>query len=107
MAAVRVSVSSEAMRQTASEMRALLRTMRLRAGRIRDISARTRGYWQGDAGQQDREGYRDCAEELIDAARRLDERAVGLLRLAGLYRETDEAVAGINTTLRTDSILVK
>lgn len=105
MAGVQLSVSPETLRATAMEMLSVLRNVRAHAGRIRDISARTRGYWQGDAGEEDRSGYRLYSQEAIDAARRLESRSVSLLKLSGLYQETEREAAEVNAALNVDSIL--
>ena len=105
MADIRLSVSPETLRRTAMEMNALLRKIRLHASRIQDISGRTRGYWQGDAGTQDRSGYRECAEELLEAARNLENRSVTLMRMAGVYQELDETIGEANTALDIEHVL--
>lgn len=106
MAEVQLAVSPETLLVTATEMLSVLQNVRFRAGRIRDISARTRGYWQGDAGEEDRTGYRLYIEEAINAARRLESRSVSLLKLSGLYQETErKAEENVNANLNMDSIL--
>ena len=107
MAQILLSVSPETLRRTALEMMDTLRSIRVRAARIRDVSVRTRGYWQGDSGEQDRSGYALCAEELLDAARRLENRSVILMKLAGVYEETDRAVADANANMRTEQVLTR
>ncbi|MBQ9493762.1 MAG: hypothetical protein IJR54_08535 [Oscillibacter sp.] len=107
MAAIQFVVSPEKLRITAEEMLDVLRNIRSRAARIGDISGRTRGYWQGDAGEEERTGYRACNEELVEAARRLERRSIALLKLGGLYQETENEAEGVNMKLNVDSILSK
>lgn len=105
MAKITLSVSPEALRQASMEMMETLRGVRLRATRIRDISVRTRGYWQGDSGEQDRAGYRLYAEELLTAAQRLESRSVTLMKLAGVYQEAEQNVESSNRTLNPEALL--
>jgi len=105
MAEVQLSVSPETLQATATEMLNVLRSIRSHVARIRDISTRTRGYWQGDAGEEDRGGYRLYSEEALDAARRLESRSVTLLQLSGLYQETEREAEDISVGLNIDSIL--
>ena len=102
MADMQLSVSPETLRQTATEMTELVRKIRLRATRIQDISSRTRGYWQGDAGSQDRAGYGDCGEELLDAARKVENRAVSLMKMAGVYQEVENQIGQLQAAFRID-----
>lgn len=107
MAEILLSVSTETLRQASMEMMEILRNVRLRAMRIRDISVRTRGYWQGDAGEQDRAGYRLYAEELSQAAKRLESRSVTLMKLAGVYQEMEQDVESSNKTLNPEAVLTR
>ena len=105
MAEIQLSVSPETLRQTAMEMMDLLRKVQLRATRIEDISKRTRAYWQGDAGTQDRAGYSECGTELREAARKLESRSITLMKMAGVYQELENAVGVSNMALKMDQIL--
>lgn len=105
MANVQLSVSPETLRRTATEMTELVRKIRLRATRIQDISNRTRSYWQGDAGSQDRAGYADCGAELLEAARNVENRAVSLMKLAGVYQEVENKLDELNAAFRIDHVL--
>lgn len=105
MADIQLSVSPETLRRTATEMTEVVKKIRLRAARIQDISNRTRGYWQGDAGSQDRAGYGDCGEELLEAARKVENRAVTLMKLAGVYEEVENKIGELNAGFRLDHIL--
>lgn len=105
MSEILLSVSPEALRQTSMEMMETLRGIRLRAARIRDISSGTLGYWRGDSGEQDRAGYRIRAEELLEAARHLENRSVTLMKLAGVYQEMEQDVEGSNKSLNPEALL--
>lgn len=105
MAEILLSVSPEVLRQTSMEMMETLRGVRLRAARIRDISSGTLGYWQGDSGEQDRAGYRMRTEELLEAARRLENRSVALMKLAGVYQEMEQDIKGFNKSLNPETLL--
>lgn len=104
MADIQLSVSPETLRLTATEMTELVKRIRLRAARIQDISNRTRGYWQGDAGSQDRAGFGDCGGELLDAARKLENRAVLLMKMAGVYQEVENKIGDLHAAFRIDHV---
>lgn len=105
MAEIQLSVAPESLRATATEIMDILRNVRSRAARIQNLSDRTRGYWRGDAGEEDRVGYRACGEELLNAARRLELRSVSLLKLSGLYQEMETKAEEVGASLNADSIL--
>ena len=105
MAEIQLKVSDEALRQTYQDCVAYLRSIRLHILRIGEISGRSRGYWQGSAGEYDRQGYAAHTEELLAVLNRLEERSRNLLEAAGIYQSmTEEAVEAVQH-IRVDNIL--
>lgn len=73
--------------------------------RIEAISAKTKGYWQGDAGDRDRESYASYKDDINFILRRLEEHPRDLLRIAGIYIEAEKSAASTNAQLKTDEIV--
>ena len=92
MAYLQLLVSPEALVRTSEEMDSVLHRVRVHALRIEEISGRTQGYWQGEAGQRCREVFSEDRKEIFMSADRLAERSKRLLRLAGIYQNAEAAV---------------
>ena len=90
MADTRLKVDTEKLRRTYAEFSDTLREIRLHAVRIGGLSAKTRGYWRGDAGERDRDGYAFYRDDILDAAQRLEKRAQSLLEMAGVYEKSEK-----------------
>ncbi|MBQ9349099.1 MAG: hypothetical protein IJT94_17460 [Oscillibacter sp.] len=104
MSEIELRVTPEALRQKAGEFTDLVRAMRSHAARISSLSGRTRNYWQGRAGDQDRAGFRMYLEELSPELDRLDGQIQRLLNMAGVYRSAEADAAGTMASLKTDII---
>ena len=88
----RLKVDTEKLKRAHAEFMDALRAVRLHAARIGNLSAKTRGYWRGDAGNRDREGYAFCRDDILDAVQRLEERSRSLLEMAGIYEASERTV---------------
>lgn len=98
-------VTPETLERKADEFDQIIREIHNRFNTIEDISSRTRGYWVGEAGDKDREGYASYKEDIAYVIKRLEEHPADLLTMAGIYRAAEnEAVAG-NSQLETDLIV--
>ena len=104
MAEIVLRVTPEVLRQKAGKFTDMVRTMRSHAARISSLSGRTRNYWQGCAGEQDRAGFRMYLDELGPELERMDGQITRLLNIAGVYRTAEEDAADTIAALKTDII---
>lgn len=105
MADMVLRVTPEVLQQKSGEFTDIIKQIRTHLDRVESISAKTKGHWQGDAGARDRESYASYKEDIQFIIRRLDEHPTDLLKMAGIYKETEKAVATANAQLKTNEIV--
>ena len=105
MADMVLRVTPETLARQASEFTDIVRDIQQRFDKIATISSKTKGYWQGEAGDQDRTGYASYQDDIAFILRRLQEHPTDLLSMAGIYREAERDVASTNAALKTDQIV--
>ena len=98
-------VDANVLRQKSSEFTVIINELKTHFDQIEDVSKRTKGYWQGEAGDKDRAGYESFKDEISYIIKRLQEHPVDLLKMAGLYEETEQGIVTTNEILRTDLIV--
>ena len=89
MADMVLRVTPETLERKASEFTDIVRDIQQRFDKIATISSKTKGYWQGEAGDQDRTGYASYQDDIAFILRRLQEHPTDLLSMAGIYREAE------------------
>jgi len=105
MADVVLRVTPEVLEKKAEEFTVIVNKIKGHFDQIEAISARTKGYWQGEAGDKDRSGYASYKDDITYIIRRLQEHPTDLLSMAGIYREAEQDVASKNAALKTDQIV--
>lgn len=105
MADLVLRVTPEILEKKAEEFTGIISEIKEHFDQIEAISARTKGYWQGEAGDKDRAGYASYKDDINFIIRRLQEHPTDLLSMAGIYREAERDVASKNATLKTDQIV--
>ena len=105
MAEFNLRVTPETLEQKAGEFTGLIQEIKGRFDRIQSVASKTKSYWRGEAGDQDREGYASFQEDIDFVLRRLEEHPDDLLQMAGIYRKAERDVAGTNATLKIDLIV--
>ena len=91
--------------QKSGEFTGVVKEIQKRFARVEDIAARTKGYWQGEAGTQSRESLDSFQEDIQFVIRRLEEHPADLLTMAGIYAEAEQSVAETNAQLKTGLII--
>lgn len=84
-----------------SEVNSLERTWR----EMESVFKKTKGYWEGEASTQHMEYYDDVKDDVETIIRRLKEHPVDLLKMAGIYEESESAAQQIASTLPEDVIV--
>lgn len=105
MANLVLRVTPETLEKKASEFTAIINEIKGHFDQIEAVSARTKGYWQGEAGDKDRAGYASYKDDISYIIRRLQEHPADLLSMAGIYREAERDVVSTNAALKTDQIV--
>lgn len=102
---ITLRVKPEALRTKSAEFTRIIDDIEKRFQRIMDISGKTRGYWIGEAGDKDRQGYSSYQTDISFVMKRLREHPVDLLQQAGIYEEAERKAASRNAALKTDTIV--
>ena len=105
MADLVLRVTPEALEKKAEEFTAIINEIKGHFDQVEEISSRTKGYWQGEAGDKDRAGYASYKDDISFIIRRLQEHPSDLLTMAGIYREAERDVVSKNAELKTDQIV--
>ena len=105
MASFTLRVTPETLEQKADDFWKIIERIDKHFKMIEDISGRTRGYWHGEAGDRDREGYASYKDDIIYILGRLDEHPEDLLKMAGIYKKAERTLVSQNAQLKTDLIV--
>lgn len=105
MADFNLRVTPETLKKKADEFTGIINEIKGHFDQIESVSERTKGYWQGEAGDKDRTGYASYKDDINYIIRRLMEHPADLLTMAGIYREAEHDVVSTNAALKTDLIV--
>lgn len=105
MASFTLRVTPDVLERKADEFWKIIMDIERHFNRIEDISANTRGYWRGEAGDKDRTGYSSYKDDIAYILKRLDEHPEDLLKMAGIYKQTERGLVSTNEQLKTDLIV--
>lgn len=105
MADIVLRVTPEVLQQKSGEFTDIIKDIKAHLDRVESISAKTKGYWQGDAGTRDRESYASYKDDIQFIIRRLEEHPKDLLTMAGIYKEAERSVVSTNAKLKTNEIV--
>lgn len=105
MANLILRVTPEVLEKKAEEFTGIINEIKGHFDQIEAVSDRTKGYWQGEAGDKDRAGYASYKDDINFIIHRLQEHPADLLSMAGIYREAEKDVVGVNAALKTDQIV--
>lgn len=97
-------VTPEILQRKAGEFSAVVKELKSHFDEIEDISSRTRGYWRGEAGDKDREGYASYKDDIAWILRRLNEHPDDLLKMAGLYQKAETSATETSQRLTGSGI---
>lgn len=66
---------------------------------------KTKSYWEGDASDTHKTQYDSLKDEISEAVKRLKSQPVNLLKMAGLYEETEDHAEETAQSLSADVII--
>lgn len=72
---------------------------------MESVIKKTKGYWEGQASNQHLEYYNDVKDDMETIIRRLKEHPVDLLKMAGIYEESENMAQQIASSLPEDVIV--
>ena len=98
-------VTPEVLQQEAGNFTNIVNTIKAHFEQVENISSKTKGYWQGEAGTRARESYASYQEDIQFIIKRLTEHPADMLAMAGIYSDTEQTVEEKNATLQTDLIV--
>lgn len=98
-------VTPAVLQQKAGEFSGIIKNIKSSFEQIEEISARTKGYWHGEAGEKDREEYASYKDDIAWILGRLEEHPADLLKMAGIYSQTEAKVSDISQKLGTSGIV--
>lgn len=98
-------VTPELLERKAEEFEAVVKEIQGHFDRIESVSAKTKGYWVGDAGDRDRESFVSYQDDISFIVRRLGEHPTDLLSMAGIYRSAEKDVVNTNVKLKINEIV--
>ena len=105
MADVRIKVSTDMLIRTADNVSNLVTNMRTTLDELGRVVSGTAGYWIGRAGDSKRQMYekgKDRAEEML---KYLEAYPPDLLKIAGIYVESEKANVDAPASLSDDVII--
>lgn len=105
MAEFRIKVSTETLVQAADSVNRLVGEMRSAYDELGRVVAGTSGYWIGKAGDSRRQMYESGRERADEMLKFLAAYPTDLLKMAGIYVETETANADAPASLSSDVII--
>lgn len=101
---ITLKVQPDVLKTKASEVENDINVLERHFNSIQDIVSRTSGYWAGSAGDKARKEFNGQKENTAKVIRRFREHPTDLLVMAGIYDESERAIASENQKLDTDVI---
>ncbi len=101
-AGMSLNVSPEALRNAAQTAQGRINKMVQLFDSVEQLVSRSKGYWQGDAGEFHRKSYEDRKEDIALALKRLQEHPGDLLAMADVYDTSESTAREIAAALPSD-----
>lgn len=92
MAGITLKVTPEELKSKAQQIQGQIERFEAAWNNVVQIVGSSRGYWQGDAGNVHQKQFRLYQEDVEKVVRRLKEHPVDLLKMAGVYEESERRV---------------
>lgn len=97
-------VSTEALKETAQQVRSLVSALRQDFGKVGNIARNTQSYWQGPAGGRTREAFAAQLAEVEEILTLIGRYPQDLLKIAGVYDSGEANVTSMVNSLPTFSL---
>lgn len=100
-----LKVSTDALKTKAGEVRDETRILENHISQLQSIVEKTTGYWIGIAGDKARKEFLGQKENTELVLKRFREHPDDLLKMAGIYEQSEQNIAAANQMLETDFII--
>lgn len=104
MASIMLKVKTDVLISKSDEIRQSIRVIEKNFNEIDKIITGTKKYWQGDASDAHMQQYQKMKEDFATIVKRLMEHPTDLEKMAGVYKEAEEAIEQIAVSLPTDVV---
>ncbi len=103
--AIILKVTPESLSKMADEIESQLSDIQNQFTEVESEIHKTRAFWEGDASDGHQTQYESLKDEIGESISRLKNHPVNLLRMAGLYTETELAAKETSQILSADVIV--
>lgn len=103
--AIVLKVTPEELNKAAGEIETQIKDIENQFAGVDTEISRTRSYWEGEASDSHKAQYDALKDEINEAVNRLKNHPVNLLRMAGIYQETETNVTEAAESLPQDVIV--
>ena len=100
-----ITVSTEVLREKAGEISTTANTIKREWEEIRRIVTNSEYYWQGKSSRKHLDLLKKSSEDADTITRRLAEHPEDLLKMAGIYEDTEQKITELNIALPSDVIV--
>ena len=99
-----LKVKREELQKEISELSNIVSSIRTHFDNIEKAGRRTKNYWNGDAGEQARQGFTSYEDDITKIVQRLQNHPQNLQTITGIYLDMENKAAGGFVELKTDVI---
>jgi WXG100 family type VII secretion target len=103
--AIILKVTPEVLTRMAEDIEKQISDIQNQFSSIDTEVCKTRSYWEGDASEKHKAQYDSLKKEMDEAVKRLKSQPVNLLKMAGLYTETESQQKEVAQSLSADVIV--
>lgn len=100
-----LKVTPEVLKQMAGDIDTQIDDIKKQFDMIDEEIKRTKAFWEGDACDTHQKQYQSLTDEISESVTRLKANPSNLLKMAGLYTETEETTKAIAMKLPEDVIV--
>ena len=100
-----LKVTPEVLKQMASDIETQINDIKTQFDIITEEINRTKAFWEGEASNHHQKQYHSLKDEISESVTRLKENPTKLLKMAGLYTETEQDATAMAETLSANVIV--
>lgn len=102
---IELKVTPEVLEQKASNISAQIADIEKAFQEVGNLITSSRRYWEGDASEAHQNYYNSYKDDMTAIIKSLKERPDNLLKMAGIYKETEAGAKAVAETLSADVII--
>ncbi len=105
MAGIQLKVSPDVMKAKAQEITGQISSISKSWQEMCNIINKSKGYWEGDAGDYHRKAFDENKSDVEELLKRLKEHPGDLLTMAGIYTQAEAEAQALASSLPEDIIV--